>query len=384
MTIQRIIEQDVLHAATQYPVVAVLGPRQSGKTTLVKTIFHDRPYRNLEHPEIRQLAQQDPQGFLSELPHGGVIDEIQHAPALLSYLQVIVDEHQQPGEFIITGNQQFALNQAITQSLAGRVDIVTLLPLSLREIHETRPNCTTQDALFQGGYPKLYSQPLNPTRYYRNYVSTYVERDVRSLLNVTDLNKFQHFLVLCAGRIGQLLNASDLAGALGVSSHTINAWLSVLEASFITFRLSPYFANIGKRLTKAPKLYFYDVGLATYLLGITHPGQLPRDPAYGHLFENLVVTELLKQDYNQGQKPNLFFYRDSAGHEVDILRVNGQNIAAFEVKSAQTFHPEFVKQLGYLQDMLGNQLTQQSVIYNGKRHTTFHDIVVANVWCFLS
>lgn len=365
MQFKRQVEADISHSATQYPVVTILGPRQSGKTTTVRTLFSKKPYANLEIPDVRALALSDPRAFLRQYPDGVVLDEIQRAPDLLSYIQAIVDEHQKPGEFILTGSQQLALNEAISQSLAGRTDIIKLLPLSLVELATCNIEYTAPEYIYTGFYPKIYAQNLDPTRYYRNYFETYVERDVRRLLDIKDLMKFELFVKLCAGRIGQLFNANHLANEVGVSTHTINSWLSVLEASFIVFRLPPYFANMNKRLIKTPKIYFYDVGLASYLLSIQTQTQIRRDPLYGNLFENMVVVELLKTRYNQGQEPNLYFYRDSSQREVDLLYKSGQQLTAIEIKSAATFTTQFLNAITYLQAQLPKQLAHSYIIYDG-------------------
>ena len=369
----RDIAENVQYGATHYPVVTLIGPRQSGKTTLAKQLFGKKTYANLEEPDIRQQALADPRGFLSQFPDGAIIDEIQHAPELLSYIQAIVDEKKHNGLFVITGSQQLSLNEAITQSLAGRTDIIKLLPLSITEVKQHLPSQQAENYLFNGFYPSVYSRNIEPVRFYRNYLETYVQRDVRQLLAVKDLNKFMLFIKLCAGRIGQLFNASQLANAVGVSSHTIDEWLSVLETSFILFRLPPYYNNIKKRLIKSPKIYFYDTGLACYLLDIQTPTQVARDPLYGQLFENLVLLELMKTQYNKGIDHPLYFYRDSSQHEVDVIFKRGSELSAIEIKAAKTFHPQFVQQLDYLQKLFPEQLTKRYVIYNGDIESQFHN-----------
>jgi predicted AAA+ superfamily ATPase len=373
--LSRQLATDIQHAATQYPVVTVLGPRQSGKSTLVQHTFPNRRYLSLEDPDIRQLALNDPRAFLADLPEGGIIDEIHRAPDLLSYIQGIVDKKQQNGLFILTGSQQLDLNAAISQSLAGRTDIVRLLPLSIEELAQEQP---VEELLLKGFYPRLQTQQLEPTRFYRNYFETYVERDLRQLINVKNLSKFELFIRLCAGRIGQLFNASSIANEVGVSSHTISEWMSVLEASFILFKLPPYFANINKRLTKSPKYYFYDVGLACYLLGIETQQQLKRDPLYGNLFENLVILEAVKARYNQGKNANFYFYRDSTGVEIDLIFEHARKFTAIEIKSAQTFHQEFLKNINKVKEDFKGQIQNSYLVFNGELTSKFKDTQLIN------
>lgn len=379
MEFNRDIYSHIQKGAKEYPVVTILGPRQSGKTTAVKTLFPDKPYANLEQPDVRELAIHDPRAFLNQYPQGAIIDEIQRAPELLSYLQVVVDEHPQAGLFILTGSQQLSLNEAITQSLAGRTDIIKLLPLSITELTQSNVYLATDELIFKGFYPKLHAHSLNTLRFYRNYLETYVERDVRRLLAIKDFTRFELFLKLCAARMGQIFNASELSNEVGVSSHTIKDWLSVLEASFIIFRLPPYYTNIKKRLIKSPKIYFYDTGLASYLLGIHSRHQVRRDPLYGHLFENLVVSELMKTLFNSGQPTNLYFYRDSSQKEVDVLFEQGRQLTAIEIKSAQTFTKEFVQPLHYLKNLLHDRIQKSYLIYDGDMTQPFQGTQLLNV-----
>ena len=321
---------------------------------------------NLEAPDIRLMAKQDPRQLLKQFPNGAIFDEVQQVPELLSYIQVLVDEYpKEKGKFILTGSHQFALNAAITQSLAGRTAILHLLPLSLSELTSQGISLELHEQIFQGFYPRIYQDHLDPTRTYRNYLQTYLERDVRQLIQLKDLHTFQSFLKLCAGRIGQLLNQNSLATELGVSGHTIKHWLSILEASYLIFRLPPFFANISKRLVKMPKLYFVDTGLAAYLLDIEDSTQLLRDPLRGNLFENLMVLEFVKHRLNQGLDPHLYFYRDSQGREVDLIYKSGNNLTPIEIKMSQTFHLDFLKNLEYVTTLFPDQILKSALLYGG-------------------
>ena len=317
-------------------LLPVTGPRQSGKTTLCRQTFPDLRYVNLEAPDQRDFAESDPRGFLSQWGEGIIIDEIQHVPELLSYLQVIADERGENGLFVLTGSEQFRLSDAINQSLAGRTALLRLLPFSLRERRRTGASDAIDEVIFGGFYPRLLDQGLDPRQALGDYFETYVERDVRRLGSIRNLSAFRSFLRLCAGRVGQLANLSSLGSDAGVSHTTAREWLTVLEASYIVFQLQPYHANIRKRLVKSPKLYFYDVGLASYLLGIETPEQVATHPLRGALFENVVVTEALKHRFNRGQQPNLSFFRDSSGLECDLFYETGHGISAIEAKSGST------------------------------------------------
>jgi len=343
--IYREAEKELQLLSAQFKAVAVTGPRQSGKTTLVKNVFKEKAYVNLENPDLRQFAREDPRGFLSNYPDGAILDEVQRVPELFSYLQQILDEKEQNGLFILTGSNNFLLNSNISQSLAGRVGYLFLLPLDIGEIN---PGANMSNQLiFKGGYPEIYQKDIDPKKYYDNYIRTYVERDVRLLKNITDLYTFERFLRLCAGRTGQLLNMSSLAADVGVDVKTIGSWLGVLEASFIAFRLYPYHENYNKRIVKMPKLYFYDTGLASALMGIEDVSQLTIHPLRGGLFENLVVVDFLKRLYNNGKQNNLYFWRDNIGNEVDLLIKKGANRYPVEIKSAQTISDEFFKGIRY-------------------------------------
>jgi uncharacterized protein len=336
--------------AQQFPVVALLGPRQSDKATLAQSSFSNYRYVSLENSDIRALALNDPRGFLENLTQeiGVILDEFQHVPVLLSYMQTIVDRAYRPGYFILTGSQNFLLNEAITQSLAGRIGIITLLPLSIAEL---KANNLLPDMLdtcvFNGGYPRIYSQNFTPSVWYPNYIQTYIERDVRQLKNITDLMLFQKFIQLCAGRIGQLLNLVSLSNDCGISVKTTQAWLSVLEASYILFFLQPYYKNFSKRLIKSPKLYFYDTGLACSLLGIESQQQLFGHYLRGGLVESLIISEFKKYFYNSGRVPRVYFWRDSQGHEIDCIIERGLEMIPVEIKAGYTITSDYFVGLDY-------------------------------------
>lgn len=352
--------------ATKYPVVTLLGPRQSGKTTLVKTAFSHKPYVNMEDAENRALAASDPRRFMEAYPDGAILDEIQRTPHLLSYIQVCVDEQKKNGMFILTGSHQAELHGAVSQSLAGRTVLLRLLPLSLQEMRESAIEDPLEEIILKGGYPKIYKENLPLTSAYSSYFQTYVERDVRQLLAIKQLMQFERFIRLIASRIGQLVNYSNLAADVGVSSTTIKEWVGVLEATYILTRLEPYFENFGKRMIKAPKLYFTDTGLVCYLLGIDTTAQLVKDPLYGNIFENWVVMELIKTRYNQAADPRLYFYRDSGGKEVDLLFQSGSKLIPIEIKSTKTFSNTSLAGLTYFHAQT-KKASQGTLIYGGER-----------------
>lgn len=358
---QRTAENELRVLAAQFKAVAVVGPRQSGKTTLVRMVFPEKAYVSLENPDIRHFALEDPRGFLATYPNGAILDEVQRTPELFSYLQQILDETTTKGLFILTGSNNFLIQENISQSLAGRVGYLFLLPLDIREIDENIPNAN--QLIFKGGYPALYNGTLEPGRFYANYIRTYIERDVRLLKNITDLYAFERFLRLCAGRTGQLLNMSSLAVEVGMDVKTITSWIGVLETSFIVFRLQPWHQNFNKRIVKMPKLYFYDTGLCTALLGIENPEQLHLHPFRGSLFENLVMVEFLKKRFNQGKPGNLYFWRDSTGNEVDLIIDAGQSVIPVEIKSGQTITDEYFKTLLFWNKLSEN--TKGYVVYGG-------------------
>lgn len=375
---KRELESELQSLADDYPIVTVLGPRQSGKTTLVRHVFSHKPYVNLEDPETRDLATTDPRRFLERYLEGAVFDEIQRVPSLLSYIQPIVDEKGEKGLFILTGSHQLELHQAISQSLAGRTALLTLLPMSLDEISKASIDLSLDEALIKGGYPRIHKDGLDPTKAYRNYFQTYVERDLRQLINVKDLVQFERFVRICAGRIGQILNLEEVGGEVGISSHTVKEWISMLEASFIVFRLQPYFENFGKRIIKSPKLFFTDVGLASYLLGIENEMQMSRDPLHGHLVENLVILELLKGRLNQGLDPQLYYYRDVQKNEVDVVFKEGHLLVPIEIKSSKTYNGVFLKKLKFFQTLVGERAPKGYLIYAGEQEQMVGSIQLLN------
>jgi predicted AAA+ superfamily ATPase len=363
--IKRTIEQHILRLAKHYPVVTITGPRQSGKTTLSQAAFPHKRYISLENLDNRRMAVKDPRQFLSDLPDGAILDEIQRAPDLLSYIQGIVDEHKKEGMFILTGSQQFELMDSITQSLAGRTALVKLLPLSYKESYgadKKKPALNT--VLFTGFYPRIFDKKLNPTEALAFYTTTYIERDVRSLIQIHDLSRFEMFIKVCATQTGQILNLSHLSNECGIAVNTVKSWLSVLQASYIVFLLKPHHKNFRKRLIKSPKLYFVDVGLAAFLLDIQDEIHLKNHPLRGALFETFVVTEILKKRFNHIQTNNLYYFRDNVGNEVDVLIDMGSEVIPVEIKSGQTVADEFFKGLNYYREL--NPTVKQSwLIYGG-------------------
>lgn len=360
--ILRVAQAELINLSKQYKAIAVIGPRQSGKTTLVKSGFPDKPYVNLENPDMRNFALEDPKAFLGQFPNGAILDEVQRTPELFSYLQQILDENDQTAQFILTGSNNFLLQQSITQSLAGRVGYLNLLPFSLSEIKGIAPT-EIHELLFKGFYPPLYDKPFEIQKWFSNYIRTYIERDVRQLRSIENLVVFEKFLKFCAGRVGQLLNKNALALETGVDSKTIESWIGVLEASFIIFRLQPHHKNFNKRIVKMPKLYFYDVGLASALLGVQEAGQLEFHPFKGGLFENMVVVELLKQRLNKGKLNNMYFWRNSKGNEIDIVIDNFDELIPIEIKSGKTITNDYFKGLKYWNNLTG--CNGGKVIYGG-------------------
>lgn len=364
--IRRDIEPEFRRLLGEYPIVTLIGPRQAGKTTLARQLLPDYAYVNLELPEIRQFAQQDPKAFLAQFPGRVILDEIQRVPELLSYLQVAVDAEPQAGRFVLTGSHQLALREAIAQSLAGRTALLHLLPFSIAELRQNNLGLASfSDYIYQGFLPRIYDQQQRPTPAYSNYYQTYVERDVRLLINIKDAAQFEKFIKLLAGRAGQLMDYSSLAGDVGVSANTIRHWLSILEASFVIYKLPPYFENFGKRLIKSAKYYFIDTGLLCFLLGIESSAQVARDPLLGQLFENLVVMDFVKNIYNQGRLANLYFYRDSNGLEADLLYQQGRNLVPMEIKSSSTYKPELLKGLIRVRE-LSDIMINPCLIYSGE------------------
>ena len=362
--IVRQIARELAATANEFPVVTIIGPRQAGKTTLARMQFPNHAYANLEAPDIRTLAMSDPHAFFSQFPPPVIIDEIQRVPELLSTIQVLADSSHERGQYILTGSHQLRLQEAVAQSLAGRTALLRLLPLSISELKATGITHTRDEFIYQGFMPRLYNEKIDPTRLFRNYCQTYIERDIRQMINLRSLTDFENFTRLLAGRVGQILNLSSLSNDVGVSSTTLKEWLSVLEASHTIFRLNPYFENFGKRIIKSPKIYFTDIGLASYLLGIESPALAARDPLIGNLFENMVVIEALKARLNAGKEPELYFYRDNKGNEVDLLFRQNRQLIPIEIKSAMTFNPEFAKGIAQFQK-IASSAQKGHIIYAG-------------------
>jgi predicted AAA+ superfamily ATPase len=364
--IPRAAEPTIRRLAGGFPVVALVGPRQSGKTTLARAVFPDRPYVSLEDPEERAFALADPRGFLARFADGAVLDEVQRAPDLFSYLQGMVDQRGRMGEFVLTGSQQFGLVASVTQSLAGRVGLVNLLPLSQQELAAAgRAPRTLEEALWRGGYPALHARRVDPPDWFANYVATYLERDLRQVLTVRDLGLFQRFLKMCAARTGQLLNLSALAADCGITHPTARQWITVLQASGIVHLLPPYHRNFGKRLVQTPKIYFLDAGLAGWLLGVRDDASLATHAARGPLFESWVVAEFIKHAFNRGQSAELYFWRDSAGHEVDLLRPVAGRLQPIEIKSGATFAADWLSSLQRWCALTGSEAAEPGLIHGG-------------------
>ncbi len=362
--IERLAKDKILQLSSQFKSVAIMGPRQSGKTTLSKMCFPEKPYVSLENPDNRNFALSDPVGFLNNYPDGAIFDEIQRAPQILSYLQQILDEGNQKGKFILTGSNNLLMLEQITQTLAGRVAYIDLLPYSLVEVNRANNwAVTVDDLIFNGGYPPIQSEKIPPGNWFPAYIRTYVERDVRQIRNIENLLIFEKLLSLCAGRVGQMLNYSNLANETGMDVKTVQAWIGVLQASYIIYLLPPYYRNFNKRIVKSPKLYFYDTGLASHLLQIQNTEMLAIHPYRGALFENFIINEMLKNRFNQGKKPNLFYWQDSTGNKIDIIVDNGVELKPYEIKSGQTKSRAFFKNLVYWEKLTGQG--NGAVIYGG-------------------
>lgn len=359
----------MLYLSTKFPFVLLTGPRQSGKSTLVRHTFRDYSYISLEESDNRSYAEEDPRGFISEYPDKTIIDEIQRVPKLLSYLQTHSDLAGKNGMYILTGSQNFQLLSSVDQSLAGRVAVMTLLPFSHIEMRDggILPQSIDEE-IFNGSYPRLYDNGLSAADFYPSYIDTYVERDVRLVKDIGNLSAFVRLLKLCAGRIGQLLNMSSLATECGVTIPTINSWLSVLQSSYIIYLLQPDYRNFSKRLVKTPKLYFYDTGLACSLLEIKQASQVSNHYLRGGLFENMVIGEFLKRGFNEGDRPSFTFWRDSNGNEVDLLMNKGDHVDAVEIKSGQTYNADFFKNLKYWSKLSGEDKDHRQVVYGGSQH----------------
>lgn len=372
--IPRDMSGEILKVAKFFPVVTITGPRQSGKTTLCRELFPQMPYVSMEDINVRSQAEMNPIYFLEQFPEGGIIDEVQAFPEILNALQVVVDKdkfNKNERRFLLTGSNNFALLDRISQSMAGRTAVLNLLPLSLHELNKSGFNRSTSSYILNGGYPAVWDCGADARMAILNsYIETYVERDVRKLVNVKDARRFVQFLKLCAGRIGTELNRSSLSVEIGVSVNTIDSWVSVLEASYVLFLLPPWFSNIGKRLTKSPKIYFYDTGLACALMGIRTEDQLDVHPLRGVLFENVVVLEMIKAKLNKGEKPELYFYRDKTGREIDMIEDMGLTLNAYEIKSATRFEKSYFRHVDYLDRLIPGKLQRKAVIYDGQSFVT--------------
>lgn len=373
MIYKRAIKKTLLRFA-KFPVVGVFGPRQSGKTTLVKDVFKKHTYLNFEDPNIRSFASENPQGFLREYEnkHGIILDEFQYVPQILSYIQLESDAKNRPGYFVLTGSQNFLMNEAITQSLAGRIGILTLLPLSIKEMQDNHIlTDNAHELVFKGGYPRIYSQDFLPLDFYPSYIHSYVERDIRQLVNVENLETFQKFMQLCAGRIGQLLNISDLATNCGITQKTAQSWLSILSASYIIFLLTPYHGNFNKRVTKTPKIYFYDTGLACSLLKIRSSQELALSAFKGHMFECLMVADMFKQYFSLGSRAPLYFWRDLNGRiEVDCIVDLGVKLVPVEIKSGENIGSDYFDGITKWNELAKSDPEAGYIIYGGLHQQT--------------
>ncbi len=375
--IRRELSSVMEEAYRYFPVITVTGPRQSGKTTLIRNLFPHLPYYSLENPDVRSFAENDPIAFLNQHPEGMILDEVHNTPILSSYIQGMVDDDA-GRRFILSGSSQFAMLKNVTQSLAGRTAVFELLPMSYSEIRGTATDTPLDHLLLNGFYPAICSGRNVSEFFYPAYMKTYLDRDVRDLLQIKDMMQFHTFVRLCAGRIGSLFKSSELANEIGISSHTVTAWLSVLQASYIVALLSPYSGNTRKRLTKTPKLYFTDTGLACYLLGIESPEQLARDKMRGAIFENFIVMEALKRRYNQGKESNLYFYRDSNRNEIDLLLKKSSGFCGIEIKSAMTYHANFEKALKQMDGWVKGPVAGKAVVYAGTLENTAGEISLLN------
>lgn len=378
--ISRHATKKLLQLASQFKAVAVIGPRQSGKTTLVKSLFPAKPYVSLEDPDTRTYALEDPRGFLANYPNGAVFDEVQRTPELFSYLQGILDNNENPGQFILTGSNNFLLQQNISQSLAGRVAYLQLLPFTLGELYggERQDVPASDQVLLEGMYPPIHDRKIAPRDWYANYIRTYVERDVRQIKNISDLIVFERFMRLLAGRTGQELNMTSLAIEVGIDTKTIQSWIGILESSFIIFLLRPHFRNYNKTITKRPKVYFHDTGLICSLLGISTVDHLKAHPLKGSLFETLAVSELVKKRTNSGKEINLFYWRDKTGHEVDVIIDEGLTLLPIEIKSGKTVHQQFFKNLLYWLRLSGNE--SGVILYGGEQRQERSNGITLESW----
>jgi predicted AAA+ superfamily ATPase len=379
--IQRYLGETILRLNGGFPIVAITGPRQSGKTTLSRASFPDKPYVSLEEPDTRSHALDDPRGFLKQFSNGAILDEAQRAPELFSYLQSHVDLDGRMGLFVLTDSQQFGLRAGITQSLAGRVGLVTLLPFAFGELGDAGKTLDSMEAtLFTGSFPPLYDRPVTASDWYPRYIATYLERDLHQLIHVRDLHTFQTFLRMCAARVGQVLNLSSLAADCGITHNTARAWISVLEASYILFLLQPYHRNFNKRLIKAPKLYFYDTGIVASLMGIEDERHLAVHAMRGQIFENWIIAELLKGRMNRGLPSNLFFWRDRAGLEIDVIAEHGETLQPMEIRSGATVAADFFTGLRRWCDLSGGCAGDPPILFHGGEGDSVRHGVAVRSW----
>ncbi|MBD3280214.1 DUF4143 domain-containing protein [Candidatus Dojkabacteria bacterium] len=367
MIIKRKLEKEIKNASKKIGVISIMGPRQSGKTTIAKQVFPKHTYYNLEDVRLQNRIATDPKLFIDSHKEGIILDEVQKYPELLSYIQLKIDEDFMPSRFVLTGSENLLLSEKVSQTLAGRVAIFQLLPFSLSELEtENLLSENLYDQIYKGFYPRLYNQKLEPKNLYPDYVTTYIERDVRQVKNIGDLSNFQRFLQLLAGRNGQILNLSSLANDVGVSYKTIDSWVSLLEATYIAFRLEPYYENFGKRVIKSPKIYFYDTGLVCYLLGIDSTKELSTHSAIGNIYENMVVAEIKKQQFNTKSSSRLYFWRDSDNNEIDLLIKNGDKLHPIEIKLGSSFNSDYLKGIKVWEK--SSEKTEKSyIVYNGEK-----------------
>jgi uncharacterized protein len=367
---QRTLESKIQKELEGYPVIAIMGPRQTGKTTIARKLFPDYDYVLLEDLENRRRAQEDPRGFFSQHQGSIILDEVQKAPDLIAYIQGMVDDPQNKRKFILTGSEHLLLSEKISQSLAGRVRLFFLLPFSQKELSGKN----LEEQMFRGGYPRIYDKQLDPQGWLSSYYATYVEKDIRTAANITQVDAFDRVVRLCAARVGQLMDFTNIASSAGVSSPTVKSWVSALKATFICFVLEPHYKNFNKRIVKTPKLYFFDTGLLCYLLRIHSVQELQSHPLYGHIFENWVISEFYKECYNLGQTPNYYFWRDQKGHEVDLIEDRGGVLIPTEIKASKTFHESFLKNIVYLNKLQGTHGGQ--VIYGGSDSFLYKDFQI--------
>lgn len=370
MNVKRQIVEQVLYLKEKFPILAVTGPRQSGKTTMLRNLFPEYKYISLENPDIRLFAEQDPKSFFETYAEKVIFDEVQQVPKLFSYMQSIVDDSGQMGQFILSGSQNFHLMANITQSLAGRVAIFKLLPFDFKELESA--GLLSDDYavnMTKGFYPAIYDRDISARVYYDNYIQTYIERDISAILNIKDMKSFRNFIGLCAARAGQVLNISSLANECDISQPTAKSWITVLETSFIVYLLQPYYKNYSKRIVKSPKLYFYDSGLLSHILRMTDPVKVKINPKKGHIFENMIVSEYIKQSYHRGLQNDFFYWRDSAGHEIDLIRISDEGLEIIEIKATETIMPDLFKGLSYFEKIAeGEDISRKTLLYAGKEN----------------